>query len=175
MRRMLVSVNKIANRRGQRWRVAIAFLVAPGAPVCAISLFLLARGLKNEALLTVKVLTIFSYFAALFFGIPTYLALRKRNITSLRSYLVCGFGIGVILYLLTAAYLASKTTFPMLVFRNTIGLSILATGCGVLASLIFWLCTRVHPNSREGRAVGVDNHTSKPARVRSAERTRDNS
>ncbi|MDM5179161.1 hypothetical protein PO883_18350 [Massilia sp. DJPM01] len=136
-----MGANKIGDRE-RRWRVAIAFLVAPGAPVCAISMFLLSRGLENEALSTAKVLTIFSYLAALFFGIPTYFALRKRNINSLKAYLACGFGIGMVSYLLIAAYLVSKTNFSMLVLRNTIGLAILATGCSIFGSLVFWSCTR---------------------------------
>ncbi|MBC3919105.1 hypothetical protein H8L32_16560 [Undibacterium sp. CY18W] len=121
------------------FRLPIAFLIAPAVPIIFIYVVMVSLKLQYEADSMAESLGIFAYFFTFFIGAPVYFILHRYKFFSLKAYLTFGALIGGTSYVLVIAFILSKVQYPFLVFKNTIGLSLLAIGCSTIASFSFWL------------------------------------
>jgi hypothetical protein len=85
-------------RPGTRSRVVRGLLVAPAIPpavVCAAG-FATAPGHFFEVLWSAQFLALISYSAAIALGVPCYLILQARNVSTLSPYVLSGAAIGMV-------------------------------------------------------------------------------
>lgn len=120
------------------------FLISPAIPAL-LSYFLgmLSSSKQWEVLWMTNIVLIPGYIAALLFGIPTYLVLKKKGKKDLLHYSLAGAFIGFLTYALffwpTVVYnLSFGTEHAIGVFRNTAGYSIVGTVSGLIAGIVFW-------------------------------------
>lgn len=126
------------------FRLLIGFALAPLAPACILFLFQTLFLESDKGDFPFKGLIILIYIFTVVLGIPVYYALTKRKKSSLISYGVAGFLMGIIAYMIifvpTFIFgLNSGLEHSFGVFRNTVGLSVFSSVYGFTAAVFFWL------------------------------------
>jgi hypothetical protein len=130
-------------------RALVGFLVAPAAP--ALALYLVNMNRESAPLLPLVLLP-FAYAAALIFGVPLYLVLRRKGIGDLWAYLLLGAAIGLVSAALIFGIQAllswsSAHEHAVALLRNSGRSIVLAVVYAAAASGLFWLIA-----VRRGRA-----------------------
>lgn len=121
------------------FRVVLALLVAPGVPALTMYLIGLFFASDWQAEFWPIVLAIAGYLAALAFGVPAYLLMRRKNIVSFKAYVVVGALIGLCSYALFLGLSFSYPEHSLQLLKNSLNLGIVATLYAVVASAVFWL------------------------------------
>jgi hypothetical protein len=126
-------------------RIALAVLISPlsaGVLLLVISLL----GSVREGLWALRFSALVGYPTMLVLGLPAHLLLKQRKWTSLRTYMLAGLLVGVVVY----AVLFSSDVVNNLHLAANAGKSlvpsaailILVTFFGVLSSMVFWAIAR---------------------------------
>ena len=130
---------QVLNLRGiGTLRIVGGFLCAPAVP--AILMFTTAKVFDpTSSLFGADLLLMLAYLVTIFMGLPTYWFMQKNHMYGLRAYVIVGLVVGIASYLIVLFCLLRVVAFPGLVFKNTIGMSILGMAYGMSACVIFWL------------------------------------
>jgi uncharacterized membrane protein YqaE (UPF0057 family) len=122
-------------------RGLIGLIVAPSLPALAFHLIGLMLGAKDDSILISIILTMLGYMAAIVIGLPTHVLMTKRNIRSLKAYVIMGAAIGLTVYIAFFS-LTSYQSYQgsvLLMIRNFYTTGIVAIGYAIVASGLFWL------------------------------------
>ncbi|PHV09707.1 hypothetical protein [Chitinimonas sp. BJB300] len=125
-------------------RVVIGFFVSPGVPALFLYLIGLIFYSSWEAAWGPNILAICGYLAAFIIGVPMYFILKRKNISSLKAYLILGALVGFIFYVVFFGLwvLLSWQKFPehaLLILKGSVRSGIIAVVYATVASAIFWL------------------------------------
>jgi len=122
-------------------RTILGFLAAPIVPIFFIFLVQVFTIGYSEALTLLLTLTSIGYAIAIIFGIPMHVALKYKKIFTMQAYIYFGAILGLIPYaiLFVPTYFSSVNEGHFfLLFKNTVGFSLLGAGCGMVSSFVFW-------------------------------------
>ena len=132
----------------------VGFLVSPLVPSITFSIGAILLGMSDETPLTLTFLgylfgafiwflygAIVAYPATLVIGVPGYLFLKKKNIVSLKAYLIGGLSLGS---------LAPFLTIPIFGLESVLGFDfyiyLISAFFGVITTSAFWLISVQSPN-----------------------------
>lgn len=125
-------------------RTIAGFLISPAVPALMMYLLALISSSKHwEVLWLTNIVLIPGYIAALLFGIPAYLILKKKGKKELLHFSAAGAFVGFMTYALFFWPAVIEGIFygkahAVGVLRNTAGYSIVGTVSGLIAGIVFW-------------------------------------
>jgi hypothetical protein len=122
-------------------RVWFGFLLAPGVPALALYI---ANIKGPDAPLLALILLPVAYAAALVLGLPTHVALRRRNISGVAAYLAAGALVGFFASTLMFGLEAffgwdSAREHAIAILQNSPKRIALAIGYALVAAAVFWV------------------------------------